>query len=347
MNGMATNSPSTFSDDNPELRTEEQLSPVAGEVAALVAVVRPILQGVLYALSAEAVRDAGGRENLLIRQLPRIYRQGDGDCGICFEYAVHDAILRKDSHVIGRVDDALKKHCKIRNGEASSILFGAEKNGAFQLIKTAKELLTDESRLLSGNAGQPCKLKRHLDSVASAFKRKGVMASLILPWSISGLWKADLFLGRSQSDQWVGATVKINRTQIQSARGLRVAVVPCSQGLSDAVVKDEIRNLVICPLPHDAAFMEVFYQGWNLVLQFLHADAKLPKEVYLPRPADRQVCRFLEERRGFPVSDVIEALGPLAQPGLLKNKIDRGAIAYERGEHGKTGSVIAPLPTLS
>lgn len=156
----------------PELRTEEQQNPVADEVAALIAVVCPILFGTLMALKKEPAKDAGGREKLKLRQLARNYRKGDGDCGICFEYAVHDAILRHDEHVMNRIDTSLTAHCKIPGANPSSILFGAEKNGAFQLIKTAKELLTDDSHLLAGNQGRPCKLRRHLAKLVAAFRRE-------------------------------------------------------------------------------------------------------------------------------------------------------------------------------
>jgi len=57
-------------------------------------VVRPILQGTLYALKHEVIREAGGYEQFKLFMLPRLYRTGDGDCGICFEWAVHDAITK-------------------------------------------------------------------------------------------------------------------------------------------------------------------------------------------------------------------------------------------------------------
>ena len=71
------------------VREQKQLNPVQDEVLALTAVVRPILAGTLYALKADIVQEAGGYENLKLKMLPRLYRAGDGDCGICFEYAVH------------------------------------------------------------------------------------------------------------------------------------------------------------------------------------------------------------------------------------------------------------------
>jgi hypothetical protein len=75
-------------------------------VLALTAVVRPILAGTLYALKADVVKEAGGYENVKLKMMTRLYKAGDGDCGICFEYAVHEAISRGDSSVLERMADA-------------------------------------------------------------------------------------------------------------------------------------------------------------------------------------------------------------------------------------------------
>lgn len=327
-----------------DLRKELQRNPVADEVQALIAIVIPILRGVLFAIKAEALHDAGGLEGIRLRQLPRVYRPGDGDCGISFEYAVHDAITGNNPLILDRISTALRDHCRIRGGEPSSILFGAEKTGAVQLIQTAHEVLTDESRLLSGVRGQPVKLKRHIDAVAAAFRRSN--ARQLLPESINGLWKADLFVGDRTPDQWVGTTVKINPRHLEGAHGLRLAIVPSQQGRNDAIRRDDHRNLVVVPLPYDGSFMEVFYQGWQIVQQFMHADAQVPREVNLPRPADRQVCRFLEERREFPVLDVLGALAPLAQPELLATQEGIVDVSLRRGDDSDTNLIIAPVASL-
>lgn len=184
-----------------DIRSEKQISPVADETSAITAVVRPILYGILYALKEEAAHDAGGRNALLLRQLARTRRPGDGDCGICFEYAVHDALQRQEAAVAERVVDALKL-CRVdKADELGSILFGAEKAGAQDLIDTTSALLTDESSLLSGARGRPVKLRRHLTGIATAFRKETARANL--PQSISGIWRADLFLGSSTSDRWL------------------------------------------------------------------------------------------------------------------------------------------------
>lgn len=326
-----------------EIRSETQLNPVADEVAAITAITRPILHGLLFALKEEAAADAGGRENLLLRQLPRVKRAGDGDCGICFEYAVHDALNRHEAAVMERVSDALTL-CRINtNDDTASILFGAEKSGSQDLIDTAASRLTSDSSLMYGTRGRPVLLKGHLNRIAAAFRKPSARANL--PQSISGVWKADLFIGGAQSDKWVGTTVKINPQQLEPARGLRVGIVPTREGTSDSVRVDERRNLVVCPVPYDASFMETFYLAWETVQQFLFADAKLPSEVNLPRPAQRAVARYLADRRAYKVLDVIEALTPLAQPELLRTEEDEvNVVALKTTEERTTTSLLAPEP---
>jgi hypothetical protein len=92
-----------------QLRLEDQRNPVAEEVAALTAVVRPILLGTLFSLKGAIVEKLEGYEKVTLEMLARVYRQGDGDCGICFEYAVHDAVRRRDGLVLNRVDEVLAK----------------------------------------------------------------------------------------------------------------------------------------------------------------------------------------------------------------------------------------------
>lgn len=325
-----------------QVRQEIQLSPIADDVLALTAVVRPILTGVLYALKRDVAQECGGYENIKLKMLPRLYKPGDGDVGICFEYAVHSAINNSDGRVIERIDDA-KKLCKIKANDTKSILFGIEKTGAVQLIDTAKNILTDESRALAGIQGQPPKLRRRINVIAAAFRRPNTR--LALPWSIRGLWKADLFVGSAITQQWVGTSVKINEKDLQGDAGLRIGIVPTRAGRSDRVRFDEMRNLIVCPLHHDADFMETFYEGWRVVQAFIKSDAQLPKEVQLPRPVHREVCRILEERREYPVVEVIEALDAFAQPHLLQTQ-ESAVTTEDIADDSATTTLLAPVSRL-
>lgn len=322
------------------IQEQRQLNPVADEVLALTAVVRPILRGVLYSLKEGVVEEVGGYENVKLMMLSRLRREGDGDCGICFEYAVHDAMSRGEPGVLQRVLDATRL-CNFAGADLKSILFGLEKNGGQQLIGTAEEILTDESRILSGTPGQPAKLRRYLNTLAAAFRNP--RTRLALPYSINGLWKADLFIGFSDTDRWVGTSVKINPAYLEDAAGLRIGIVPVRQGRADMVRRHDTKNLVICPLNHDGDFMQVFYEGWRIVQAFLKADGRVPREVELPRPVDREVARILEERRDFPAIDVIDAIEAFAQPELLYTNDRQADLFTLRGET-QTDMIVTPLP---
>jgi hypothetical protein len=86
----------------------KQLNPVGDEVLAIAAVVAPILMGVLSALKRDVVDEAGGYSNVKLKMLPRLYRPGDGDVGICFEYAVHEATNNGDAQVLSRIESAVE-----------------------------------------------------------------------------------------------------------------------------------------------------------------------------------------------------------------------------------------------
>ncbi|MFC5736194.1 hypothetical protein [Sinirhodobacter huangdaonensis] len=302
-----------------KVRKEIQREEVSDEVLAYTTLVKPILTATLYAIKQDVIAETGGYQNTKLKMLPRLYRDGAGDCGICFEYAVHEAIKENDPRVMSRIEDALKI-CKISpHGDTESILFGLEKNGKLGLIDTANELLTDDSQLLYGKQGRPAKLKRHINTISGAFKNRKTRPSL--PTSINGLWKTDLFVGSPSVDNWIGTSVKINPKQLEGANGLRVGIVPIRAGQTDKVRRDETKNLVICPLHHDHDFMQAFYEAWRIIQAFIKSDAKTPKEVLLPDPAQREVCRILEERREFPIVDVIDALDVFGQSGLVETSV--------------------------
>jgi hypothetical protein len=250
--------------------------------------------------------------------------------------------VSSDGRVLERIADAAKL-CRLDGGWGTpkSILFGLEKTGTQQLIDTAAHVLTEDSRLLYGTKGQPVKLRRHLQTIAGAFRNRNTRPAL--PYSIRGLWKADLFVGYTESDRWLGTTVKINSSQLEGAAGLRIGIVPTKQGKADLVRRDDAKNLIVCPLQYDEDFMQVFYEGWRIVQAFLEADARVPKEVDLPRPADREVTRILVERREFPVVDVIAAIAKFSQPELLVTDDKQVGAQVLRGQ-ANTDMMVAPLP---
>jgi hypothetical protein len=325
-----------------DIREERQKNPIAENVTALIAVSRPILAGLLHSIGEEFLLAHGGRENLRLADLGRVRKANDGDLGVAFEYAVHEAILDGNPVVTERVVDALAR-CNIRKGDPASILFAIEKDGAKQLVQTKRELITPDSRVLSGKRGQPVKLQKHMNQLAAAFQRP--TTRLALPRSIRGLWKADLFLGSPTPDHWVGTSIKINPGALEAAAGLRVAIVPVGPDRKDSIRVDEHRNLVICPLPHDFSFMQLFYEGMRIMQALLDTDFRMPRDAALPNPQHREVARMYVERRNFTVSEVIEAVRPFGQPELLTTETEEvSSLTFESDAQSKTDTAVGPIP---
>ncbi|MCF8081175.1 MAG: hypothetical protein K9K88_18005 [Desulfobacterales bacterium] len=327
-----------------KLLIESQANPVGSEVLARISIVRPILTALVVGVKQQVLNELGGINQIRLFMLPRAYREGYGDVGFCFEWAIHDAVRRGDSMVMERLTDA-SQQCRLPGKAFHSILFGVEKSGKTRIIDTADNLLTDDSRILTGAQAQPPKLKAYMNMLAAAFNRPETRAAL--PSSINGLWKADLFFGTTDADRWLGTTLKINPRHLEGARGLRIGIVPAFQGRSDRIYRDDGKNLIVCPIPYDGSFMELFYTGWRIVQQFIYADARVPAPVNLPAHADRQVAKELEMRRDFPVLEVVAALEPQSQINLLTaSQVDVDSTTAREAESLLNDVVIAPVASI-
>jgi hypothetical protein len=108
------------------------------------------------------------------------------------------------------------------------------------------------------------------------------------------------------------------------------------------VVVDEKRRLVVCSLHHDQDFMQIFFEGFRVVQAFLGSDAKIPRESLMPGPVEREVCKILEQRREFPVVEVMEALVTFGQPELLDSDDEQVDLLELKGD-ADTGTMIAPV----
>ncbi|WP_146243968.1 hypothetical protein [Curtobacterium sp. MCBD17_013] len=293
-----------------------QTAGVSDPVMAKYAMVAPVLEATLYSLKITRVERLGGYHKVTLEDLAREYREGSGDAGICFEWAVHDAIARRDPLIHPLASQVLEDFCGIGDG-ADSILFGPEKDGRIPILESVNAALTPDSRLYVGNRGQPPKLKRHIPDIIQAFHSKGNGEKL--PRSISGIWKADLFIGNPQSDKWVGTTVKSQAGGLQGASGLRIGIYP-SESPRDTPRQDEGLGLIRLPLPYDGGFSELYYKSFFLVRAFLRADSLMPSRVNLPDAEDRYITDELRKRAEFPILEVIEAVRSMSQPDLLETE---------------------------
>jgi hypothetical protein len=328
-----------------EIWEDRQKNPVADEVSALVAVTGPIITGVLRSISDEVAIAFGERDKLPLKILGRLRKEGDGDCGIAFDYAVHDAVISREPVIAERVADALSK-CGVPVGEPASILFAIEKSGAQELISTEPGLVMDKSPVLLSEGGRPVSLREHLAAIGAAFRLPGALLSLAQ--SIRGLWKTELFLGSADRDQWVSAGIHMSSPPPDAVRAPRIAIVPAMTGHSDAVRRDEQNNTVICPVPHDGSFIQIFHEGWQIVQALCASDFEMPEPSDIPSPVHREVARIFVERRKFPVTEVIQATRMFAQPGLLTSSTEVVTnVSFGTTAAPATSTMITPIARTS
>lgn len=110
--------------------------------------------------------------------------------------------------------------------------------------------------------------------------------------------------------------------------------------------KDESKNLIVCPLPHDFSFMQKFYEGMRIIQALMDTDFKEPKPVDIPHPQHREAARVYWERRNFSVVEVLEATAKFAQPELLSTSEESPDIVQMSDDNSDTSMVLAPMPML-
>jgi len=299
-----------------QLQIDFQIGPVADETRSKFAICSAIIKGFLFSLKRERVNRLGGYEKVTLWDIARETRtESDGDCGVCLEYALHDSIAQRNQQIWPIVSQVLNDHCKIKDG-AHSILFGAEKSGYINYINSNAHYINPQTRILHGTPGKPVYLERYMDvitkSVSSAPSREK------LPQSIKGLWRADLFVGSPNTNQWVGTTLKINRDALVGDVGLRIGMYP-EKRRGEAVEYNDKLNLIMCPLPYDGHFMESYYKSYNILRAIIHSDCNMPSAVFLPDSGDRYIASELIARKNFPAIDISEALFVMGQPGLINS----------------------------
>lgn len=316
-----------------KLALEVQHDEVGESVRARFTMVASILRAMLYSTKQDMISALGGLDKITLEQLARIYQEGTGDFGVCFEYAVHDSIRNRHASIYPVIEETLHSLCKIK-GNAESILFGLEKSGALNVVQTATDSLTEDARVLVGKVGKPPLLKNRIGVLERAFR--SVKHRDRLPQSISGLWQADLFLGAPSSEQWVGTTLKVTKEELTAAPGLRVGIYPSK--VKEGPKKDNSKNLILCPLPYRSDFMVLFGASFQIAKQLMHSNASMPKPPALIYEDDLTVAEWLSSRKAFPVLGIIEALHPLMQPGLLLSKAADESVSTDQAD------ALAPIP---
>lgn len=265
--------------------------------------ISPILFALLMGLKSEVVQSLNGLDKIRLRELARNYREGDGDCGICFEYSIHSAIRKNDPLIMPRINEALNK-CGIDGNNTTSILLGFEKNRVLQINDELLSNLTENSILITDAYGNRIKLLEHIFRISNAFRNSNSRRRL--PNVINGLWKADLLLGNKEEDLWAAVSVKINPVALVHANGIAIGIIPSRWNRLVSVKTNG--KMVVCPLIYDNGFMQYFYAAWNTVRCFFYADTHVPHERFLCFKEQLQIAELLESKRDAPVLELVDEI---------------------------------------
>lgn len=200
--------------------------------------------------------------------------------------------------------------------------------------------------MLLGEGGRPVSLRDRLSEIGATFRLPSAL--LNLAQSIRGFWKTELFLGSADFDRWVGASVSINRWEVPAATAPRIAIIPSMAGHSDAVRLDEQKNIIICPVPHDGSFIQIFHEGWKIVQALCARNFEMPENSDFSNPLYREVARIFAERREFPIAEVVEATRKFAQPELLTTRPEIvPSVPFRTTVAAVTSTIITPIARTS
>src|SRR4051812_1244542 len=109
-----------------------QLDRIDDAVRSKFSMVVPVLEATLRSLNLERIERFMGVHTITLADLAREYREGDGDAGICYEYAVHHSIATENPLIYPLASEVLEEFCHIAGG-SNSILFGPEKDGTIPI----------------------------------------------------------------------------------------------------------------------------------------------------------------------------------------------------------------------
>jgi hypothetical protein len=76
-------------------------------------------------------------------------------------------------------------------------------------------------------------------------------------------------------------------------------------------------HLILCPLPYNGDFMQLFGASFQILKQIIAKKGQQPSRAALVYEDDQAVAKWLVDRAHFPVMEILEALEPLKQPGLI------------------------------
>lgn len=332
----------------PKITFIEQNAPVDEYGRALYAVSRSVLRALLDSLTEEDLRDINTPvDRVTMRQLGKLMRldRDKGMRGDGFEWAVHEAILGRESRVLEPIHAAMRKaSAYVKDAEPTSILFGHERAKYLGFLDAVIDAAGTDAFLLPEGSGRPFSFGPWVATAAS-----GAPAENVLPERIQKIWKTDLFLSAAGDQRHFAATVKSNVSLLEGGRGLRIGIVPeASKGNPSGVRYSHEHRLWLVSLADPNGFMGLFNDAYNAVARAMCALGKQQPPPYFTKPSAK-AQRVQEQLQKYPDAQVFEienALDDAAQQDLVKVETRLVSVNKPEWLHMRTMAprVISPKP---
>lgn len=326
----------------------EQYAPIDEYGRALYAVCRSVLRALIDSLSSEDLRDLNTPLNQVnMRQLAKIARleRDKGMKGDGFEWAVHEAILGKESTVVNPIAHALKRVSKyVKDAEPTSLMFGQERAKYLGFLDAVVDEAGTNSYLLPQGKGKPFNFGPWVSLAA-----QGYPAEPFLNERIKKVWKTDLFLSAIDDPKYFAATIKSNYMQLEGGQGLRIGIVPESvENSKTGVHFSQKHGLWLVTLADPNGFMGLFNDAYHAVARSICTLGKQVQPPYFIKPSAK-AQKIQEQLEKYPDAKAVEiedALNEAAQQNLVSETYKLVSVNAPDWLHIKSlaPKIISPKP---
>jgi hypothetical protein len=299
----------------------EQNAPIDEYGRALYAVSRSIIRALIDSLSSEDLADLNTPlADIKMRQLAKVVRmeRDKGMRGDGFEWAVHEAILGKESSVIQPISNALKRASKyVKDTEPTSLMFGQERAKYLGFLEAVVDEAGTDAYLLPQGKGKPFNFGPWVSIAA-----QGYLAEDRLNERIKKIWKTDIFLSAVDDQRYFAATIKSNFAQLEGGQGLRIGIVPESTDKQNkpGVTFNKQHSLWVVTLADPNGFMGLFNDAYHAVARAIHTMGKQQVQLlhfFKPSAKAQKIQEQLEKYPNAKVIDIENALNEAAQQDLV------------------------------
>lgn len=287
-----------------------QVDPYSQKLISLIS----ILEAHLNLVSKEYLELLGKSnfKDITLKDLGALYKTffniNSGVNGVCWEYAVFNAILNNDIYI----QDLINAAINYLSGEddhyrLNAILWGGEKNNLSS--DNIKNNLKDDETIWT-----PYKeiiFKDYVDIILKSFHDKNLRKTL--PQYFAGIWRTDLFVKKENKNRWYAVTVKWNKYDMKQFPGLSIGIhFEHINSLKGSVnPKLTKNNFVYCSIPFNLNFGEYYAYMFRFVETMLsEINTKKKNSLWIKFPTSEENGLFndLYNLREVPCCIVIQFL---------------------------------------